>query len=135
MMASKRARNYRRFTQFSRPRSCGPQKRRLGSLPSDESKQAPISAAAAGNIREVLAVANKVASMPDREAAQRYHELVDKQIGEPLAAAERFELERIEARLDAGDRDPVIEARDREWEADRTRLLDSIDLLLTSLKR
>ncbi len=94
-----------------------------------------MSEAVAGNIREVLAVANKVALMPDREASQRYHELVDKQLGAPLNASERFELERIEARLNAGDRDSAIEARDREWEADRMRLLDSIRGLLTSFQK
>jgi hypothetical protein len=85
--------------------------------------------------RAVLSVASKVASMPDREAAQRYHDLVDKQLDAPLAATEHFELERIEARLDAGDRNPLLEARDREWETDRTRLLDSIHVLLTRFQK
>jgi hypothetical protein len=73
--------------------------------------------------------------MPDREAAQRYHELVDKQFEVPLTPAERFELERIEARLEAGDRDPLIEAQDHSWEADRERLLDSISTLLARFHR
>jgi len=73
--------------------------------------------------------------MPDREAAKRYHELVDKQLETLLTPAERFELERIEARLDANDRDPLIEAQDRSWEADRERLLDSIGTLLARFHR
>ena len=89
--------------------------------------------AIASNIREVLSVASKVASMPDREAIQRYHDLIDKKLVTSLTPTERFELERIEARLDAGDRDPLIEARDRELESDRARLLDSIHTLLTRL--
>ena len=52
--------------------------------------------------------------MPDVEAAQRYHELIDKQLDASLTVAERFELERIEARLNAGDRAPLIDAQDRE---------------------
>lgn len=70
--------------------------------------------------------------MADREVRQRYHELVDKRIGSELTVLERFELERIEARLDAEDTDPQIEARNRQWETERTGLLQSIqDLLLT----
>ena len=90
--------------------------------------------AIASNIREVLSVASRVASMPDREAIQRYHNLIDKKLVMSLTLTERFELERIEARLDAGDRDPLIEARDRELEADRARVLDSIHTLLTRLQ-
>jgi len=83
----------------------------------------------------VLAAASKVASMPDREAAQRYHDLIDQQLEASLTAAERFELERIEARLDGRDRSPLSEARDREWEAERTRLLDSVHALLTRFQK
>src|ERR1700722_14215901 len=136
MTASKSfARVDRRGTQLSRPRTCGPQRRRFVPLPSDHARQAPISAVFAGNIREVLAVASRVASMADREAAQRYHELIDKQLDTSLTAAKRFELERIEVRLEAHDRDPLIAARDREWEAERTRLLDSIHSLLARFQK
>ena len=89
----------------------------------------------ASNIREILSVASRVASMPDREAIQRYHSLIDKQLVASLNPTERFELERIETRLDASDRDPVIEARDREMEAERSRILDSIHTLLAKLER
>jgi 2-methylcitrate dehydratase PrpD len=84
---------------------------------------------------EVLAVASRIASMADREVRQRYHELVDKRLGSELTVLERFELERIETRLDAEDRDPEIEARDRQWEMERTQLLESIGDLLLNLRR
>ena len=73
--------------------------------------------------------------MPDREAIQRYHALIDKQLAASLTPTERFELERIETRLDAVDRDPVIEARDREMESERARILESIHALLARLQR
>jgi len=44
-------------------------------------------------------------------------------------------LERIEARLDAQDRDPQFEARNRQWELERTELLESIEDLLVKLRR
>ena len=73
--------------------------------------------------------------MADPEIRERYHHLVDKSIESELTALERFEMERIEARLDAEDRDPEIEANDREWEIERVELLGSIGNLLSSLKR
>ena len=80
-------------------------------------------------------VALRVAVMPDGEARQRYHQLVDRELLERLSPLERFELERIEARLEALDRDPAIEAQDREWESRRERLLDSMHELLLQLQR
>jgi hypothetical protein len=86
------------------------------------------------NVAAVLSVASRIASMADRDVRQRYHDLVDKGMGGELTALERFELERIEIRLDAEDRDAQIEARDREWEVERSKLLDSIEDLLTRLR-
>jgi hypothetical protein len=93
-----------------------------------------VSSATASNIREILSVASRVASMPDREAIQRYHNLIDKGLLAPLSLSERFELERIEARLDAGQRDPLVEKRNREMAAERARILDSIHTLLAKLQ-
>jgi len=73
--------------------------------------------------------------MADREVRQRYHELVDKRLVSELTVLERFELERIETRLDAEDEDPRIEARDRQWEMERTQLLESIQDLLLRLQK
>jgi hypothetical protein len=80
-------------------------------------------------------VASRIASMADREVRQRYHELVDKRLGSELTVLERFEMERIETRLNAEDRDPEIEARDRQWEMERTVLLASIEDLLLRLRK
>jgi hypothetical protein len=80
-------------------------------------------------------VASRISWLPDREVRQRYHELVDKRLGSELTILERFELERIETRLDAEDRDPEIEARDRHWEMQRTELLESIGDLLLKLRK
>jgi hypothetical protein len=73
--------------------------------------------------------------MADPEVRQRYHELVDKRLASELTVRERFELERIEARLDADDKDPQLEARDRQWEMERTRLIESIEGLLLKLRK
>jgi hypothetical protein len=72
--------------------------------------------------------------MADREVRQRYHELVDKRLQSGLSELERFELVQIEARLDANDRDPRIEAQDRQWETERTELLQSTADLLRKLR-
>jgi hypothetical protein len=61
------------------------------------------------------ALASKIESMEDCDIRQRYHELVDKRMGGPLTAVERFELACIEIRLDAADRDLDLDTRDREW--------------------
>jgi uncharacterized protein (DUF433 family) len=83
----------------------------------------------------VLAVASRIASMADRDVRQRYHDLADKSLRNGLTVLERFELERIEARLDAEDRDPRIDAQDRKWELERTELLESIQNLLIRLRK
>lgn len=70
--------------------------------------------------------------MSDRQVREKYHELVDKR--PDLNALERFELGRIEARLDAEDRDPQLEAREGRWQEERTKLLGSVEELLTRLR-
>ena len=84
---------------------------------------------------EAQKTASRIASLPDNELRQRYHELVDKRLTSQLTVLERFELERIGVRLDAEDRDPKIEARDRQWEMERTALLQSIEDLLLKLRK
>lgn len=83
-------------------------------------------------VQRVIALASRIASMSDHQVRERYHELVDRRPG--LDALERFELGRIEARLDAEDRDPKLEARERQWQEERVALLDSVDKLLASLR-
>jgi GTP1/Obg family GTP-binding protein len=82
--------------------------------------------------QKVLALASHIASMSDRQVRERYHELVDKRPG--LNALGRFELERIEARLDAEDRDPQLEARERHWQDERIELINSVEELLAKLR-
>lgn len=72
--------------------------------------------------------------MADRDARDRYHQLIDTRFERALTTLERFELERIEARLDAEDRDPFMEARYRQWETERSALLESIEDLVTKLR-
>jgi hypothetical protein len=96
--------------------------------------QEPVHTAIASNIRDVLSAASRIASMHDEEAMQTYHSLMDKKLDGSLSQIELFELERIEIRLDARDRDPVIEARDREMEAERTQILHSIQKMLAKLE-
>ena len=84
-------------------------------------------------VQKVIALASRVASMGDHQIRERYHELVDKH--PTLNALERFELERIEARLDAEDRDPRLEARERQWQEERVELINSVEELLGRLRR
>jgi len=96
-------------------------------------RRAPVTAIETSpDVRDVL---SKIASMADREVRERYHQLVDERLDRDLTALERFELERIEGRLDAEDRDPQMEARNRQWELERTELLNSVEDLLVKLRR
>lgn len=83
-------------------------------------------------VQQVIDLASRIASMSDRQVREKYHELVDKR--PDLNALERFELGRIEARLDAEDRDPQLEAREGRWQEERTKLLGSVEELLTRLR-
>ena len=83
-------------------------------------------------VQRVIEVASRIASMSDDQVRARYHELVDKRPA--LDALERFELERIEARLDAEDTDPALQRREREWQEQRRELMDSVEALLTRLR-
>jgi ribosome assembly protein YihI (activator of Der GTPase) len=80
---------------------------------------------------KVIELASRIASMSDSQVRERYHELVDGRA--ELNALERFELERIETRLDAEDRDPQLEARERQWEDEGIELINSVKELLAKL--
>lgn len=82
--------------------------------------------------QKVNAVASRIESMSDHQVRERYHELVDRRAD--LNALERFELGRIEARLDAEDKDSKLEARERQWQEERVELLNSVDDLLARLR-
>jgi hypothetical protein len=60
---------------------------------------------------------------------------VDARLERELTVLERFELERIEAQLDAEERSTELESRDQEWESERTELLKSIEDLLARLRQ
>jgi len=67
----------------------------------------------------------------------RYHELIDKRFADGrLPSKESFELKRIQARLDAEDRDEVsrLDAIRQVWDEERRLLLASIESLLKRLK-
>lgn len=128
-------RDYRKAVMVNKSRICRPLVKKPLPMITQKTAEEPVSTTIASNVREILSVASRVASMPDREAMQRYHSLTDKSLVGSLSPSERFELERIEARLDAADRDQAIEARDREMEAERARILDSIHALLARLKQ
>lgn len=83
--------------------------------------------------KRVLDVASAIATMPEDRVRERYHELVDKKPN--LSPLERFEFERIEARLDAEDVDAAQEARNRDWDRRRNELLDSIGSLVDRLRQ
>jgi hypothetical protein len=70
--------------------------------------------------------------MNGQEVRDRYHELIDNRPG--LDALGRFELGEIEGRLDAEDRDPQLEARERQWQEERFELLNSVQELLAKLR-
>jgi hypothetical protein len=129
--------DFHRRVEYSTRRNCAPRSsHRLWPGKYAMPSRRPTPAVNRGAVdTEVLAVASRIASMADREVRQRYHELVDKRLVSELTVLERFELERIETRLDAEDEDPRIEARDRQWEMERTQLLESIQDLLLRLQK
>ena len=96
------------------------------------SKEPSAYAVLSPEVQNVIGLASRIASMSDQQVRARYHELVDKRPN--LDALERFELERIEARLDAEDRDPWLEAREQKWQAERTELINSVEGLLERLR-
>lgn len=122
------------MTMVGKSRICRPSAVKSGRSSSAKIAQGTVPSAMASNVRDILSVASRVAAMPDRDALERYHALTDKRLGDSLTPTERFELERIETRLDATYRDPAIEAQDREIEAERSRILDSIHGLLAKLE-
>ena len=66
----------------------------------------------------------------------RYHELVDRRLTGVIGADESRELERIEARLDAGDEGDLARLAQfrEEWARDREQLVASIEGLIGQLE-
>lgn len=135
MGAYKSTRDRRRGVLVNKSRNCRPSLAKASTSIGEHFVQEPAPGSVPSNVREILSVASRIASMPDREAIERYHCLMDKKLTGFLNPTEIFELERIETRLDAADRDYDLEARDREMELDRGRILESIHTLLAQLGR
>jgi len=81
---------------------------------------------------KAVEIASRIEAMPIGQVRELYHELVDKKPN--LSSTERFEFERVKARLDAEDFDADLEARNREWERRQKEVLDSIEGLLDRLR-
>jgi hypothetical protein len=81
---------------------------------------------------KAVEIASRIEAMPIDQVRELYHELVDKRPN--LSSGERFEFERVKARLDAEDFDAEQDARNRTWEQKRRAVLDSIEDLLDRLR-
>jgi len=66
----------------------------------------------------------------------RYHELVDRRLDGGIRFRESFELDRIEARLDADDQDELgrLKVLQDDWQHERDALVTSIESLLTRFR-
>ena len=74
-----------------------------------------------------------VRNMDENEVLDRYHELIDKRLTDELNYRESFELDRIEARLNAEDETELrdLRATQEEWQRERLELVSSIERLLS----
>lgn len=70
--------------------------------------------------------------MDENEVLDRYHELIDKRLVGELGYKEFFELDRIEARLNAEDEGELQDLRvsQEKWRQERRELVSSIERLL-----
>jgi hypothetical protein len=66
---------------------------------------------------------------------ERHHELVDQRLSGEAGFRESFELDRIEARLNAEDYEELsrLSSLDQDWKREREALVGSIQSLLTRL--
>jgi hypothetical protein len=95
-----------------------------------------IEAPRAGPNEDAQAIEDRVRTFSENELLVRYHDLVDQRFERPLEYTERFELERIEARLDfeAGDELKHVTAERRSWEGERGELVASLERLLSEFR-
>lgn len=84
----------------------------------------------------VQSIVSTVNRFPLDRLLHRYHELVDKRLAATIDFIETFELERIEARLDAEDRrvDKRAEALYEQLEQRQEAVLESIEHLIKRLR-
>lgn len=85
---------------------------------------------------EAKAIEDRVQAFSQNELHARYHDLVDQRFERSLEYTERFELERIEARLDfeATHDLEVVAALGQAWERERRDLVASLERLLAGFR-
>ena len=78
----------------------------------------------------------RVQASSEDQLLARYHDLVDLGLERSLKFTERFELERIEARLDYQDKDELerTAAMRKAWEVERGELVASLERLLAGFR-
>ncbi len=83
--------------------------------------------------KDARAIETRVQALSTDELLVRYHELVDKRLEGQLPYTEYFEIERIEAHLDAEDQSEIsrMTALQHNWQVERSQLIASIELLLS----
>ncbi|MGO4882799.1 MAG: hypothetical protein ACLP59_18565 [Bryobacteraceae bacterium] len=85
---------------------------------------------------DAQAIVDDVKALDTDQLHDRYHELVDKRLQGELDFTELFELERIEARLDAQDQDEAahLTILREDWSRERADLIASVERLLARFK-
>lgn len=86
--------------------------------------------------RDVEVIEGQVQSLSADQLLDRYHELVDRRLDGGIRFRESFELDRIEARLDADDQDEPgrLKVLQDDWQRERDALVTSIESLLTRFR-
>jgi hypothetical protein len=81
-------------------------------------------------------IEDRVQAFSQDELHVRYHDLVDQRFERLLEYTERFELERIEARMDFEAKDDleVVASLGQVWERERKDLLASLERLLAGFR-
>lgn len=81
---------------------------------------------------DARAIENRVQALSTDTLLACYHELVHKRLEGQLSYAECFELDRIEARLDAEDQSEGdrLTALQYDWQRRRSQLVASVERLL-----
>jgi len=82
-----------------------------------------------------IEIDRRIRSLPSDEIIQRFHCLVDKRLQGTLRFIESFELDCIEARLDAEEQAELSSAVDsqNDWSRERSQLIESIEMLLATV--
>ena len=85
---------------------------------------------------EAQTIVDQVKALAPDQLHDRYHELVDRRLLGPLDFIELFELERINARLDAQDQDEDarLTVVQDDWRRERSELVASIEHVLARFK-